>query len=72
MGRLSFRYTEGVILSGSGDPLETMTGRTSGETVKAPKGQSYILRKISQAKGQSEKTAVSRGELCSFAPFYIL
>lgn len=43
-------HTEGVILSGS----MTVTGRTSGETVKAPKGQvSCKMEIISQAKGQS-------------------
>ena len=42
--------TEDVILSGT----MTVTGRTSGETVKAPKGQvSDSSGIISQAKGQS-------------------
>jgi hypothetical protein len=36
----------------------TMAGRTSGETVKAPKGQiPEILGIISQAKGQSRTNA---------------
>lgn len=43
------RYTEGAILSGQ----VTITRRTSGETVKAPKGQVREHRIISQAKGQS-------------------
>lgn len=42
--------TEGATLSGT----MTVTGRTSGETVKAPKGQVSVKSGIiSQAKGQS-------------------
>gem|GEM_PF-1772211 len=43
------QHTEGVILSGK----KTLTGRNSGETVKAPKGQVPDRERISQAKGQS-------------------
>lgn len=42
-------HTEGAILSGQ----MTVTGRDSGETVKAPKGQVSVKEIISQAKGQS-------------------
>ena len=52
-------HTEGAILSGK----MTVTGRNSGETVKAPKGQVSIMEIISQAKGQS-KTGIALVQYC--------
>lgn len=57
--RVIHGYTDGVALSGQ----VTITGRTSGETVKAPKGQISVRAGIiSQAKGQ--RSVKQLGSVC--------
>ena len=67
-------HTEGATLSGQ----MTVTGRTSGETVKAPKGQVSFKRGIiSQAKGQSKhilrkSNMLFRGQIMGLTFLYYL